>query len=75
MLISTYRLDGKKVPHWVLVTGIDDHVITVHDPDVEERWQQPIDCQHLPIARADFAKMASFGSARLRCAIVLTAVG
>ncbi len=71
VLISTYRLDGKKAPHWVLVTGIDEHCMTVHDPDLDPRWQQPIDCQHLPIARADFAKMASFGSARLRCAIAI----
>ena len=73
MLISTYRLDGKKAPHWVMVTGIDSRCIYLHDPDVEADWQQPIDCQHLPIARADFDKMSLFGSARLRCAVVLSA--
>jgi len=72
VLISTYRLDGKKAPHWVLVTGIDGHCMTVHDPHLDPCWQQPIDCQHLPIARADFAKMASFGGARLRCAIAIS---
>lgn len=71
MLISTYRMDGKKAPHWVLVTGLDQHCIYLHDPDVESDWQQPIDCQHLPIARADFDKMSQFGAARLRCAVVL----
>ncbi len=71
MLISTYRLDGKKTPHWVLLTGIDEKCLYVHDPDVDEKWQQPIDCQHVPIARKDFEKMSAFGSSRLRCAIVL----
>lgn len=71
MLISTYRLDGAKTPHWVLITGIDEHCLYVHDSDVEETWQQAIDCQHTPIARADFEKMSVFGTSRLRCAIVL----
>ena len=71
MLISTYRLDGKKAPHWVLVTGIDSECLYVHDPHRDERWQQAIDCQHVPIARQDFDRMASFGASRIRCAIVL----
>lgn len=71
MLISTYRLDGRKAPHWVLITGIDEDCLYVHDPDVEEQWQQAIDCQHVPIARRDFEKMSAFGGGRLRCAIIL----
>ncbi len=69
ILISTYRLDGKKAPHWVLITGYDSDCFYVHDPDVDEKWQLPLDCQHVPIARQDFDKMSSFGSNRLRCAI------
>lgn len=72
MLISTYRLDGKKAPHWVLITGADEHCFYVHDPDVDETRQRPIDCQHVPIARADFDKMSSFGSHRLRTALALS---
>lgn len=71
MLISTYRLDGAKAPHWVMITGIDEHCLYVHDSHVDTKWQQAIDCQHTPIARADFDKMSTFGASRLRCAIVL----
>lgn len=74
ILISTYRLDGKKAPHWVLLTGIDNQCLYVHDPDLDEKWQQPIDCQHLPISRQDFDKMSAFGNRRLRCAITLQPV-
>ncbi|XOV77410.1 MAG: GNAT family N-acetyltransferase/peptidase C39 family protein [Aestuariibacter sp.] len=71
MLISTYRLDGKKAPHWVVVTGMDDHCFYLHDPDVDEQSQLAIDCQHVPIARSDVEKMSAFGSNRLRAAVAI----
>lgn len=71
MLISTYRFDGKKVPHWVTVTAVDERCFYVHDPDMDDSWQLAIDCQHLPIARDDFEGMSVFGASRLRTAIIL----
>ncbi len=73
ILISTYRLDGRKVPHWVTVTGIDEKCLYVHDPDPDMEHQGPVDCQHIPIAREDFGKMSSYGSDRLRSAVILGA--
>lgn len=72
VLISTYRLHGKKAPHWVVVTGIDDSCLYVHDPDLDSKTQIPIDCQYVPIAREDFDKMATFGVNRLRCAVAIS---
>jgi len=71
ILISTYLMDGKKAPHWVAVTGMDDECIYVHDPDVDEKLEDTLDCQHIPVARANFAKMSTFGNDRLRTAIIL----
>ena len=71
MLISTYRMDGKKTPHWVTVTGMDEQCLYVHDPDPGEEGQTGFDCQHVPIARLDFEKMSSFGAERLRTAVVI----
>ena len=70
VLISSYRLDGKKAPHWVMVTDMDDDCFYVHDPDIADD-QQPLDCQYLPIARDDFEKMSAFGSGRLRTALAI----
>jgi ribosomal protein S18 acetylase RimI-like enzyme len=72
ILISTYRFDGKKVPHWVVVTGLDEECLFVHDPDMDEQKQVPLDCQFVPVARADFDKMSAFGSQRLRAAVTLS---
>jgi ribosomal protein S18 acetylase RimI-like enzyme len=73
ILISTYRFDGKKVPHWVVVTGIDEDCLFVHDPDLDESKQVPLDCQYVPVSRADFDRMSVFGVQRLRAAVTLTA--
>lgn len=70
VLISTYRLDGRKAPHWVTVSGSDKHCFYLHDPDLDDD-QLAIDAQHVPIARDDFEKMTSFGANRLRTAVAL----
>lgn len=72
ILISTYRMDRKKAPHWVVMSGYDEECIYVHDPDPDSQGQTALDCQYLPLARADFEKMTSFGRSRLRTAVVLS---
>ncbi|MEA3298588.1 MAG: peptidase C39 family protein [Pseudomonadota bacterium] len=73
ILISTYRLDGRKAPHWVTLSGFDDDCLYVHDsdPDPEEQSASGLDSQYLPIARGDFIKMSRFGRSQLRTAVVL----
>ena len=72
ILISTFRMDGKKAPHWVVMSGYDDHCILVHDPDFDENEeiQSPLDCQYVPIARDEFEKMSRFGQCRLQATVV-----
>ncbi|PLW82681.1 ribosomal-protein-alanine acetyltransferase [Kineobactrum sediminis] len=71
VLISTYRMDYKKSPHWVVISAVDDQCLYLHDPDPTEGEQSGLDCQYLPIARTDFDKMSLFGRERLRTAVVI----
>lgn len=79
ILISTYRLDSHKAPHWVVLSGYDENCLYFHDPDLEigphasiaVENRESIECQHIPIARADFASMSLFGRSRLRTAVIL----
>lgn len=73
VMISTWRLDGKKAPHWVTVSGYDNQCLYVHDPDPEEISQQALDCQYLPIAKEDFTQISLFGRQRLRTAVIVSA--
>ncbi|MFV0275948.1 MAG: peptidase C39 family protein [Parahaliea sp.] len=79
ILISTYRMDSMKAPHWVTLSGFDDVCLYVHDPDLNdtsprkkhETPHYPLDCQHLPIARDNFAAMSRYGSSRLRAVVII----
>lgn len=71
VMISSYRFNGDKAPHWVVVTAQDELCFYVHDPDVEKLTRSSLDCQDIPIAKADFGKMLSYGSNRFSAAVVL----
>lgn len=71
VLISTWQMDSKRAPHWVVVSAIDEQYIYLHDPDPDEDFQTELDCQYLPIARSDFERMARFGKDRLRTALII----
>jgi ribosomal protein S18 acetylase RimI-like enzyme/predicted double-glycine peptidase len=79
ILISTYRLDSKKAPHWVVLSGHDETCLYVHDPelpdddnlDIARASSTAIDCQHVPIAKVDFSAMSRFGANRLQTAVIL----
>jgi ribosomal protein S18 acetylase RimI-like enzyme len=71
VLIGSYRMNGDKAPHWVVVTASDELCFYVHDPDTEKVTRSELDCQHIPIAKEDFAKMTSYGSTRFSTALLL----
>lgn len=79
ILISTYRLDRKKVPHWIVMSGYDDRCLYFHDPDLDDesksirkgKQKTAIDCQHLPIARDQLDAITCYGGNRLRCAVIV----
>ncbi|MDX1679329.1 MAG: GNAT family N-acetyltransferase/peptidase C39 family protein [Akkermansiaceae bacterium] len=75
VLISSYRLNGDKAPHWVVVTAHDELCFYLHDPDVEKLTRSRMDCQDIPVAKQDFAKMLAYGSNRYSAAVVLERVG
>jgi len=75
MLISCWNLSRHKSPHWVVLTGIDDHYVYLHDPEVDEDEDKAlIDSQNVPIPRSRFWRMARFGKEGLRTAVVVSAV-
>lgn len=72
VMISSYRLYAEKFPHWVVVTGFDDHFLYVHDPYVDYAdGKTPTDCMNLPILKAEFTGMARYGKSGQRAVIIL----
>ena len=71
-LISTWRLNRNKAPHWVFAAGADENFVYINDPDISDRpWQSETDYIRVPIGIQEFIDMACFGRSRLRCVLVL----
>ena len=72
VLISSYRIYGERFPHWVVVTGFDDHYIYVHDPLVDSDGGQTVaDSVNLPIPHREFQRMARYGKAAQKAVLIL----
>jgi ribosomal protein S18 acetylase RimI-like enzyme len=72
VLISSYRIYGERFPHWVVVTGFDDHYIYVHDPLVDaEEGETVTDSINMPIPRREFQRMARYGKAGQKAVLIL----
>lgn len=72
VLISTYRLNRNKAPHWVIITAIDKHFVYFHDPEIdEELGYTDIDNQYLPISHNIFERISRFGRNQLRAAVMI----
>jgi ribosomal protein S18 acetylase RimI-like enzyme len=74
VLISSYRIYGEKFPHWVVVTGFDDHFVYVHDPFVDyPNGETTLDSINMPIPREAFTRMARYGRAGLQAVVLVAA--
>ncbi len=72
VLISSYRIYEERFPHWVVVTGFDAHYVYVHDPLVDEDAGETLgDSINMPIAWGEFQRMARYGRAGQKAALVL----
>jgi ribosomal protein S18 acetylase RimI-like enzyme len=70
-LISTYRLTGDRVPHWVMITGITKSYIYIHDPDERSYGQFKGGGRHLKISHGEFVRMSRYGREAFRCLILI----
>ncbi len=72
VLISSFRFDREKQPHWVVVTGFDEKYVYLHDPNVDEDLDKTAtDCMQIPVLQSDFAKMARYGRSQLKAALIV----
>jgi len=72
LLISSYRFNAERVPHWIVVTGVDDRFLLVHDPDMDEDLlKTDMDCVHVPVPRSAFESMTRYGRSQLQAAVLV----
>jgi ribosomal protein S18 acetylase RimI-like enzyme/predicted double-glycine peptidase len=73
VLISSYRIYEEKFPHWVVVTGFDEHFVYVNDPYVDyENGETTLDSINMPIQQREFRRMARYGRAGLQAVVLVS---
>jgi hypothetical protein len=73
LLVSSYRLWGEKMPHWVLVTGCDEHFFYLHDPFVDrDEGKTPLESINIAVSPEELERMTRYGAKRLSAAVVLS---
>ncbi|UTW13389.1 GNAT family N-acetyltransferase/peptidase C39 family protein [Marinobacterium rhizophilum] len=72
-LISTWRLNRNKAPHWVIITAADERFVYLTDPDHDrDEWQSQTDYIDVPVEVNEFLAMAAFGRSRLKSTLALS---
>ena len=73
VLISSYRIYGEKIPHWVVVSGFDQNFVYVHDPYVDrDEGESPIDSINIAISKREFSRMARYGRSGLQAVVLIS---
>ncbi len=71
-LISTYSYTRDKAPHWVVISGMDDTFVYIHDPHEDvDNFRSQTDNIYLPVGRRAFDKSFRFGRSGLRSCVMI----
>jgi hypothetical protein len=72
VLISSWQIYREKSPHWVVISGFDEHFVYVNDPFVDyEEGETPVDSINMPIGRTQFRAMARYGRKGLQAVVLV----
>jgi ribosomal protein S18 acetylase RimI-like enzyme len=72
-LLSSWQIYEARVPHWVVISGFDDHFVFVNDPFVdEEKGETELDSINMPIANDTFHHIARYGRRALRAIVLVS---
>lgn len=74
LLISTWRLNRNKAPHWVWLVALDENYAYINDPDVDEKLEQiNLDNLYVPVSINNLSAMIQYGTKRYTAAVLLSA--
>lgn len=72
VLISSWWIYREISPHWVVITGFDDHFVYLHDPFIDvEMGETPADSINMPIGRELFVRMCRYGKKGLQALVLI----
>jgi ribosomal protein S18 acetylase RimI-like enzyme len=72
VLISSYRLSGDRIPHWVLITAADADFVYINDPFVDdEEGRTETDCIGIPIQPRELERMMRLGRRKHHASVIV----
>lgn len=72
VLISTWRLNRNKAPHWVWLVEMDDNHAYLNDPDTDEEYdRRDLDNRFMPVRLDELDAMTRYGSQRYRATVMV----
>ena len=72
-LISTWRFNRNKAPHWVYIADSDEKYFYINDPDLcSHDFLTQTDFEQVPVTRQSFTAMARFGQKKLRALLIIS---
>ncbi|MCG3721163.1 GNAT family N-acetyltransferase [Vibrio cincinnatiensis] len=73
LLISTYRFDGKKEPHWIVLSGMSEKFFFFHDPHAESE-QHAMASAYVPVGKKALSQIIGFGKQKQIACVVISRV-
>lgn len=71
LLISTYRFNGYKEPHWVILSGMNEQFFFINDPH-SERENDVASSALIPINKDSLGQIIGFGKQKHTACVVLS---
>lgn len=72
VLISTWRLNRNKAPHWVWLVSMDDDHAYLNDPDTDEEYdRRDLDNLFMPVRLDELDALTRYGQQRYRASVMV----
>ncbi|WP_027696222.1 GNAT family N-acetyltransferase/peptidase C39 family protein [Vibrio litoralis] len=70
LLISTYRFNGYKEPHWIILSGMNEQFFFIHDPHSDAK-KDVSSSASIPVSKASLAQIIGFGKQKHTACVVV----
>ncbi len=70
MLISTYRFNGNKEPHWIIISGMSEQFFFIHDPYIKDQ-RDITSSYHITVNKKMIMEIMSYGKQKLTSCLII----
>lgn len=72
LLISTYRFNGNKEPHWIILSGVSEKFFFIHDPYSNNKMDIA-GLAYIPVSKTSLSQIIGFGKQKHTACVIIRA--